>query len=61
MERETQSIVAVGSVKGLVNKATQRKGHEGQDQMKLEELESLACKRTLSNLRSGPRAMSRGK
>lgn len=38
MERETQSIVAVGSVKGLVNKATQRKGHEGQDQTKLEEL-----------------------
>ena len=38
MERETQNIVVAGSVKGLVNKATQRKGPEGQDQMKLAEL-----------------------
>ena len=53
--------MAAGSVKESVNKATRRKGHEGQDQSKLEELESSAYKRNLNNLRTGTRAMSLGR
>lgn len=59
--RGRHRAVAAGSVKELVNKATRRKGRKGQDQVKLEELESSPYKRIPSNLRTGTKAMSLGR